>query len=458
MAADTKPRAKRGAVALFAILVLGAATGNLSQTSLNAMLAPVIEDFGVGVDVGQWLTSIYMLALGIAVPLTTFLTKRMSMRAYTLMSLGLFVAGALVDAFAPAFWMLVLGRVLQAVSAGFMMPVMQTVAIRSFAPERQGTAMGIAGIAMGFAPNIGPTIGSLIEHAFGWRAFFMFLAAIPIVLMVVTVLKVKHSDDPPIEARLDIGSFLLSAIGFGGLLTGLTLASTNGFSSPVVLAMIAVGVVVLVVFIRRQSRVEHPLICMDIFKSRHYKAGFWMQNLLFGSFMGITLVIPLYIQGPLGGTVLDSGTVLLPGAVAALIVNPLSGILGDRIGKEKVIIGAAVVYAVGSLLALLFDESTPLWIVAVFQMVRGIGISSSMGCTITWMLGELRRDLVNDGSSFSVLVRQASASLGTAVMVYLVTLLLDAGFGMVAYQAALGFSAVFAVVMLVLVLKSVKMK
>jgi len=172
--------------------------------------------------------------------------------------------------------------------------------------------------------------------------------------------------------------------------------------------------------------------------------------------MGITLVIPLYIQGPLGGTVLDSGTVLLPGAIAALVFNPLSGILGDRIGKEKVIIMAAIVFAVGSLLALLFDENTPLWVVAVFQMIRGIGISSSMGCTITWMLSELGRDLVNDGSSFSVLVRQASASLGTAVMVYIVTVMLDAGLGMLAYQAALGFSAVIAVVMLLMAFRRVK--
>lgn len=451
-------RASKGAVTLFAILVLGAAMGNLSQTALNVMLPAVIGDFGLGVDIGQWLTTIYMLALGIAVPVTTFLTRRMGMRAYTLLSLALFVAGSLIDAAANTFWILVVGRVMQAASAGFMMPVMQTVAMRSFPPERQGTAMGVAGIAMGFAPNIGPTIGSLIAQTMGWRMFFVFLAVVPIVLVFVTLAKIKPVEGERADVRLDFGSFLLSAIGFGGVLSGLSLSSSEGLASPVVWVTLVVGAIVLVVFIRRQSRVSQPLIHMSIYKSRRFRAGFWMQNLLFASFMGITLVIPLYIQGPLGASVLDAGTVLLPAAVAALIFNPLAGILGDKFGKELVIKASAVILVIGALLALLFDENTPLWVIAAFQTVRGIGISSSMGCTITWMLSELGRDVVNDGSSFSLLVRQACASLGTAVMVYIMTVMLDAGLGMLAYQCALGFSAALSVAVMVIAFATARKK
>ena len=448
---ETKQRsAAKGAVALFTILVLGAALGNLSQTALNAMMHTVIADFGLGVDVGQWLTTIYMLSLGIAVPLTSHLTKRMGMYAYTLMSLGIFVAGAFLDAVAPGFLVLVLGRVCQAVSAGFMMPVMQSVAMRSFPPERQGAVMGIAGIAMGFAPNIGPTIGSLFAQGLGWRWFFVLLAVLPAVLAIIAFFKVPRGHEAPQgEVKLELGSFVLSAIGFGGILSGLSLSSSQGLASWGVWVPLAIGAVVLFLFMRRQRHVGNPLINLDIFKSHSYKTGFWLQNLLFGSFMGITLVIPLYIQGPLGGTAVESGIVLLPGAITALIFNPLAGWVADKIGKCRVMRIAAVIYAIGALLPLMFNETTPLWTIALFQAIRGMGVSSSMGSTITWLLHELPRPIMNDGSSFTVLVRQACASLGTAVMVFVITVASSDG-GMLGYLLAFGFSGILSIIMLVM--------
>ncbi|MGI6220422.1 MAG: DHA2 family efflux MFS transporter permease subunit [Coriobacteriales bacterium] len=451
-------KAGRGAVALFTILVLGSSLGNLSQTALNAMLPTVLVDFGVGVDIGQWLATIYMLSLGIAVPLTSFLTKRIPERSYALMSLGIFFAGAVLDAVAPVFWMLVLGRIFQAVAAGFMMPVMQNIVIAHFPRERHGTMMGIAGIAMGFAPNIGPTIGSLFTVGLGWRYFFVMLLVLPVILVVFTVLFVRPSSEgsAPVPVKLDVRSFILSAIGFGGVLAGLTETSSRGLAHPFVWISLVAGVVVLVVFLRRQRRVDNPLINLGIFKSDNYRTAFWMQNLLFGSFMGVTLLIPLYIQGPLGGTAVDAGIVLLPGAVVALVVNPLAGIIGDKLGKERVIRVSAIIFLAGALLALLFDENTPLWVIAACQAVRGIGISASMGCTITWMLGGLPRPLVGDGSSFSILVRQACSSLGTAVMVFIFTAISAVVPGMLGYQVAFGFSALLAVIMLVMAYSKVK--
>ncbi len=438
------------AIALYTILVLGAALGNMSQTALNAMLPTVIADFGQDVSIGQWATTIYMLSLGIAVPLTSYLTKKMTTRSFVTMSLALFVIGSGVDAIAPSFIVLVIGRILQAFSAGFMMPVMQTVAMIYFPPEKQGTMMGIGGIAMGFAPNIGPTVGSLFTDSLGWRSFFVLLLALSLAFLIVGLFIIKNNDKArDVSVKLDFKSFILSAIGFGGVLAGLSNSSSNGFASPLTWAPLAIGIVIIVIFMRRQNRTENPLINLSILKSRKYTAGFWMQNLLFGSFMGVTLVIPLWVQGLLGGTALDSGMVLLPGAITALIFNPLSGVLGDKIGKVKVIRAAAVVFAIGSLLALFFDENTPIWVAALCQAVRGIGISSSISCTISWMLSDLPGRTINDGTSFSVLCRQASASLGTAIMVFIITALTGAGIaGAWAYRTAFGFSAVLAIIML----------
>ena len=445
-------KARKGTVALFAILVLAAATGNLSQTALNTMLTKVVVDFGVEIDLGQWLTTIYMLSLGVSVPLTGFLWRRMGNRSYTLLVLSLLLAGSIVDFLATTFWLMVVGRVMQAVSAGFAMAVMQNVAMTGFSANKTATAMGIAGIAMGFAPNIGPTIGSMFVEGAGWRWFFVALSAVPIVLMAATLIKVKKGEPANRDVKLDLSSFVLCAIGFGGLLFGFSDASSNGLQSLAVWVPIAAGVVFLALFSKRQKRIGNPLIDLAIFENRKFKAGFWINNLRFGSFMGITLIMPLYVEGALGGTAADAGIALLPGAIAGVIFNPLSGIVGDKIGKTRVMKIAVVILAAGSLMALTFDESTPLWYVVVCQGIRGTGVSSSIGCTLAWMLEDLPKKNVADGTSFSLVARQASASLCTAVMVFLVTTVLSAtGGGMPAYTCAFGFSAALAVVMLAMV-------
>lgn len=440
-------------IALFTIVVLGAAMGNLSQTGLNAILTLLASDFGIGVDVAQWLTNIYVLSLGVSVTLSSHLSRRLGMRAFTILGLALFIAGCAVSAVAPNLAVILLGRVLQAFSTGFLMPQSQSIAMSRMPAGRQGTAMGIAGVAMGFAPNIGPTIGSTIANALGWRYFFWTMCLIPVILLVIAIPALRNEEGGHETQKLDIWSFALAAVGFGGLLTGLSLASGSSAGSLVMWIPLLAGAVIVALFMRRQRRVENPLIAPEIMRSKHYVVGFWLQNLLYGSFMGITMIIPLYVQGVLGGSSIESGTVLLPGAIAALVFNPIGGILGDKIGQGRVIRIGAVVYAAGALLALTFSASTPLWLVALLQCVRGSGVSLSMGSTLTWMLSELRGRAIGDGSSFTILVRQASASFGTALMVLATEALPDLFVDqMIPFRIAFGISAAIGVALLVLAL------
>lgn len=442
---STGPAASRRATyALFAVLVTATLLGNLGQTSLNAMMTSIVADFGVEVELGQWVTTIYMLALGIAVPLSYFLWRRLGNRAYTMLLLLLFLAGALIDFAAPNLGTMVIGRVLQACAAGLATPVMQNVAMSGFPPERRGTAMGVAGVAIGFAPNIGPTVGALFADGVGWRWFFAMVAAIIAVLMAITLAMVRDDAARDRGTEFDLASFAICAIGFGGLLTGCSEASTYGLASPTVWAPMAVGAAFLAIFVWRQRRVENPLVHMQIFVNRQYRAGFWMMNFLFASFMGITLVLSLYIEDVLGGSAMDAGLALLPGALVALVCNPLLGSLGDRIGKGRVISIGSVVLAAGALLALTLGEDSPLWYVAFCQAVRCLGVSV-LGCAIAWLLEDLPSEYVGDGTTFSILVRQASASIGTAVMVFLMTALAGIGGAMLPYRCALGFSALMSV-------------
>ena len=451
-------RGKGGAYALFAIVVLSTAVGAFTQTVMNAMLVDVRVDFGVDASVGQWLTTIYMLAMGIVVPVMTYLSQKLSARNIVYLAVGLFAAGALVDLLAPTFAVLVIGRVLQGLAAGMTIPLVQVVSMTRFPRERVGTMMGISGIAMGFAPNIGPLIGGVLVETWGWRSFFVLLLGIAAVLALANFLFVEKEDNPARPATLDIVSFALSTLGFGGLLLGFSNAASMNVANPLVWAPLVVGAVGLALFVARQKRSEHPLINMCIFDSSNYRASFVAQNVLFASFMGITLVVPLCVVdlGIGDGTAVAAGLVFIPATVFALFLNPIAGILVDRVGVRSVALVAGVLLVAGSVSMIFVYEGMPLWLITLMQTVRGAGVSLLIGPLITYALMGLPREVTMDGSAFFATARQACASLGTAAMVLSITLVGASGVMELSYQVAFALSAVLSAVTFVVIIWKVK--
>ena len=446
MVGEAESGVSRGVVVAFSVMVLASACGNLAQTALNAMLTDVAAGVGVGVETAQWLTTAYMLALGVTVPAITFLMRRFTARMLVCGAVALFGAGSAVCALAGSFPALLLGRVMEAVAAGVAMPLMQTTAMASFPPGRRATAMGVAGIAMGFAPNIGPTVGSLAMAAAGWRSFFVGLTALSALLLAAAFLLVRSDGGRDATARLDAPSLALSCLGLGFLLLGLSNLSSLGLSSWAVWAPLAAGAAFVALFVVRQRRTAAPLVDMRIFASPRYVAGFLAQCLLFASYMGITLVLPLFVEGALGGGALEGGMVLLPGTVAALFVNPVAGVLTDKLGARPVTVVSACFLAVGALGMSFVDEATPLWSLMVLQGVRAVGVSGLIGPLTSWSLAGLAGPLVPHGSAFSLVARQACASFGTALMVLAVTAF--AAVPLAGYRTAFALSAAFAVLTL----------
>ena len=443
----TSLRGKGGAYTLFAIVVLATAIGSFTQTVMNSMLLGVQADFGVEASVSQWLTTIYMLVIGITVPVMTFLSQKYSFRNIVFIALGLFVLGSLIDFVAPNFAVLLAGRVLQATATGITVPLVQVIALTRFPRERVGTMMGIAGIALGFAPNIGPLIGGVLVDSWGWRSFFVIILVVVLVLMLANFLFVTAEENPARSANLDIISLALSTLGFGGLLLGFSNAASLGVSSVLTWLPLAVGAVGLVAFVVRQRRAENPLINLRIFEFASYRVSFLAQNVLNASFMGITLIVPLCVMdlGLGSGTAVAAGLVFIPSTINALWLNPVAGIFVDKVGVRPVALVAAVLLLVGSISMVFVYEGMPLWMLTLMQTVRGAGVSLIIGPFITYGMMNLPREISMDGSAFFATTRQACASLGTAAMVLIATFGIGLGLPVLAYQAAFGLSALLAV-------------
>lgn len=444
-------------VLLVSLVMLGSCFGNLSQTALNSMFAGMAQDFGVDAGIGQWVTTLYMMVLGITVPAVTYLMRRFELKKVILASLLLLVLGGVIDAVALNFPMLIAGRVLQAISAGITMPMMMSLIMTSVPSDRQATAMGISGIAMGFAPNIGPTIGGWMLETTGWRSFFVVLALCSFVLTLIALFAIRKTPAEDCSMRLDVLSLCQSALGFGGLLVGFSNASSYELTSPFIWLPVLVGAVFLVLFMRRQHRVEYPLVHLEILHSRQYQVSFWASNFLYASFMGITLIIPLYIENLWGGSAFLAGLALLPGTIAAFFINPLAGILTDKIGARPVVIVAACFLALGATMMAFVDENTPYWAIFVMQGIRATGVSGLIGPLNSWGMSKLPPWFMTDASSFGTAVRQAFASLGTALMVCAIVVVGPAiGSPVWGYHLGFGFSALCAIAVLVIAIAFVK--
>lgn len=439
------------------IIILGSALGNLSQTAMNAMFGGIATDFKVDMALGQWVTTLYMLVLGITVPVVTFLMRRFSLKGLIVFSLGLFLAGCIIDIFATAFIVLLAGRVLQAISSGILMPMMMSVIMTSFPPNKRATVMGIAGIALGFAPNIGPTVGGYLITASGWRSLFVILGVIMALLIVFACVSIKPGPRIERRASLDVLSLVLSAIGFGFLLLGFSNASDTGSTIVTIWVPLMVGAIALVLFIRRQKRIDDPLISMDIFRSKKFTVGFWASNFLYTSFMGITLIIPLFVENVWGGSALEAGLALLPGTIAALFINPLAGYLTDKLHARPVVLFFGACLAIGSIAMAFIDATTAFWVILLLQGIRACGVSGLISPLTSWSMEDLPGELMTDASSFSTAVRQAVASMGTALMVLLITLGSQfLGSPTLGFQLALGFSGLFAFLLFITVLARVR--
>ena len=456
----------RDAVILYALVVIGASLCNLSQTGLNAMISPVMDELGIDVDTGQWLTSAYILVLGVAVPVAAYLQRRISDRAFATGSLAAFAIGSAICVFASSFPSMLIGRVVQAISGGLLIPQLQTIAMTRFPENRRATATGVGGIGLGLAPNVGPAVGGAMEAAFGWRSFFVLMTALAVVLIALTLAFAKNVNKGDATARFERLSFVYSTVGFGGVLLGLSQASSFGLASPWVWGPLAVGCAFLILFVKRQRIVDQPLIHLEIFESRIFRVGLISMCVLFASYLGPTLVIPLYVVDLLGGTPLDAGLVSFPSTFTAIAVNPFAGMLADRYGVRKVVLVTGTLLVIGSIGCSFIDETTSLAQLTFFQTVRSIGVSGLIGPILAYALSGLKPSIVPDGSASVALLRQAAGSFGTAVMVFLATALLPAPAGEPAggllanpalpYQVSLAFSALLATVLLVFMFARLK--
>lgn len=406
---------------MMAVLLLGSFTALMAETFLNNALPTIMGAFSVSQATAQWLTTAYLLVVGLMIPMSAWVFESFNLRTTFVTLMSVFFVGSLVCIFAPNFWVLLAGRIIEAIAAGGLMPFIQNVILMMFPPQKRGMAMGITGLVIGFGPAVGPTISGLILKVSGFKTLFIILALASAVTAILAVPLVRNITSPR-PCTTDVISFAESIFGFGLILYALSEVGNTGRITLLLAVLFVVGVVIMALFCIRQFKLSKPLLDLHVFGNARFNLCTLLSTIANIAMVGIELVLPLYLQTTRGESALVSGLVMMPGALVMVVCNPISGTLYDKLGIKKLSLFGFLMLLLGSVPMLWFSAKTSLWLIGLCYALRMVGISFTMMTTFTAGINLSAARLTAHANAASSTVRQVGGSLGTALAMLVISL------------------------------------
>jgi EmrB/QacA subfamily drug resistance transporter len=402
------------------VMIFGTFVTVLNQTLVTPALPNIMVEMSIDASVAQWLTTGFTLVNAIMIPVTAFLTDKFPTRRLFAASMVVFAVGSLLAGWGPAFGVLLAGRLLQAAGAGILMPMVMTVLLLTFPAERRGSAMGIFGLVVAFAPAVGPSLAGFVIDAFSWHVLFYIVTVLAIVVIVAGVAVLDSTPAKNPDATLDLLSVALSTAGFGCTLYGLSDVGSNGLT-PVNAVVTLVGVAAVVAFFVRQLRMETPMLNVRVLKNPRFLVGTVIGMLVQAALLASGVLMPIYLQTYLGYSALTSGLVILPGAVLMGVMGLVVGPLFDRRGPRALALFGLGLLSLSTVGFVFLSPTTSLAWLTVLYTVRMFSLSFVNMPITTWAMNSLDDSVMNHGTSVNNTLRQVAGSLGTAVLISIST-------------------------------------
>lgn len=400
---------------MVAILVCGLFLESLTQTFVSPALPSIMADFNVSATTVQWLASGYSMVTASTVPLAAYLIGRFTTRQIFIACLCLFVAGSGIAAVAPLFPILFFGRLLQALCIGGAMPMVMTVVLLAFPENRRGIAIGAIGLIIGTAPAIGPALAGLVVDLIGWRWLFAMVGSLAAIILALSTFELKPFGEFP-KVRFDVLSVVLTLCGMLPLIYGLSMVTSS--STPLLMvALIAVGILFLGLYARRQVRLPEPMLNVRILKNKSYAIAVICIMLTYSAFIGTGVVLPMFIQNAQGLTAADSGLAMLPGALIGAVFGFVGGGLFDRFGARKTILPGGFIMLCGAIALAFLRIDTPYLLVMGAYTLLAFAMQFTMTPLNTYGYNVLEARDIPHAQPLTSTSIHASSALGPAVLV-----------------------------------------
>jgi len=409
-------------IKIISAFLIAAFIGLFNETALNMAIAQLIVDFNSDAPTIQWLTTGYLLTLGVLVPISAILMQRFTTRQLFTVSLLFSIVGTVIAAISPSFTILFLGRIIQAAGTAIILPLMMQVILLVYPISKRGAAMGKIGLVIVFAPAIGPTIAGLVIDQLTWHFIFWFSLPFLVLSFWIGLKFIKNvSEVKPM--KFDILSIILSTIGFGGIVYGFSISGKLGtFMTAEVLVSVSGGLLALVVFGFRQLRMDQPMLNLRVFTFRMYSLGVTIIMICMMMILSTMVLLPIYLQNILLLTPVIAGLMLLPGGVINAFMSVVAGNMFDRFGP-RVMVPAGLFMSIVALFALrTIDGTTSAYFIVAFHIIMFIGITLTMMPAQTNGLNQLPQQLYPDGTAIMNTLQQVAGAIGTAVAVTIMSI------------------------------------
>ncbi|SHJ94802.1 MFS transporter, DHA2 family, lincomycin resistance protein [Pseudonocardia thermophila] len=408
-------------VMIIAVLLVSTFVVILNETIMSIALPVLAEDLRVDYSQGQWLTSGFLLTMAVVIPVTGFLIRRIRTRVLFMLAMTLFSAGTLLAALAPSFEVLLAARVVQASGTAIMMPLLMTTVMKLVPGERRGAVMGNIGTVIAVAPAIGPTISGFVLHSLGWRALYWLVLPIALAALAFGIRSMIDVGEPE-RVRVDVVSVLLSGIGFGALVYGLSAFGHEGGGAGGVPAWVPIvgGAAVLTVFVVRQlqlQRTDDALLDLRTFTSGGFTIAAVLMVLMMTVLFGAIILLPIYMQEIMGLDVQTSGLVLLPGGLVMGLLGPVVGRLYDRVGARRLLAPGVVVTSLALWSTTLFTAQTGIALLLAFHITLSVGLAFVFTPLFTSGLGAVQPRFYSYGSAIFGTTQQLAGAAGVALLV-----------------------------------------
>ncbi len=388
----------------------------LDTTVINVAFQALRQEFGGSINESQWIISVYVMAMGIVMPLAGFLADRFGSKKVYLAGLGLFAFGSLLCGLSTSLYMLVVFRVIQGIGGGIAMPLGVSLLLQAFPVEEQGTALGYYGIAALVAPALGPILGGWLVNMNLWRVIFFINPPIGLIGVVLGMRFLREHKGER-HYPLDVPGIITEIIGFGAILYAASIAAESGWTSATTLIWFGTGVVGLIAFALVELFVaKEPLLDLRLFSNRIFLNASLLSYVSVVALFGAEFLLPIYLQELRGRSPLETGFILLPMAVTSGILVILSGRIYDKIGPRPLMVSGFAILVINTWqLSQLRADTSIGWIIFLLS-IRGIALGLTAQTTMVTALSVVPPRYLHRGSSLSSATRQVVQSIGVALL------------------------------------------
>jgi EmrB/QacA subfamily drug resistance transporter len=417
-AAAPAPAVPRSAIVSALVLVVGGLAVIFDSTIMSIALKTLSTDLGVPVSTIQWVTTAYLLALGVAIPVVGWAQARIGGKRLWMIALTIFLVASIACSLAWSAESLIAFRVLQGIGGGLMMPLMATLAIQQV-PRGAGLGrlMAMVSLPAALGPILGPTIGGIILTWLDWR--WIFWVNVPFCIAgLLLAWRLLPNDPPRGRPVLDWVGLLLVSPALVGILYGLSNVSQDGgFSRTDVWVPVVAGVVLLTAFVLTQvRRPQKALVDVQLLRRRSVASSSTVMFLSGASLYGAMLLLPLYFQIVRGTDALTAALLLIPQGVGALLSRTIAGRLTDAVGARIVAIAGFAIMGLATIPFALSDgASNEIWLM-VTLLVRGFGMGAVMIPVMSVAFVGLEHDEIPHASIITRLAQQVGGAFGTAIL------------------------------------------